>query len=60
MDASRSTTERADTAERHIADLLSQVRILTQEKLQLSTQLSKSQQELQLWKIQLDLAQKGA
>jgi hypothetical protein len=53
-------TERADAAERQAADLLVQIRGLHKDKLQLRAELAKSLQELQLWKIQLDLAQKGA
>ncbi len=51
---------RADAAEHQITGLLSQIRVLHQDKLNLGTKLSKTQQELQLWKIQLELAQKGA
>ncbi|KXN87053.1 hypothetical protein AN958_09399 [Leucoagaricus sp. SymC.cos] len=51
-------TDRADAAERQVADLLAQIRLLHQDKLQLRAELAKSHQELQLWKVQLDLAQK--
>lgn len=51
---------RADAAENQVADLLAQIHLLHREKLQLRADLSRTQQELQLWKIQLELAQKGA
>lgn len=51
---------RADAAEHQVADLLAQIRAFHQDRLNLRAELSKTQQELQLWKIQLELAQKGA
>jgi hypothetical protein len=52
-------SDRADAAERQIVYLSARVTALNNHNLQLRADLAKSNHELQLWKVQLDLAQKG-
>lgn len=55
----RRETDRANTAESNLKDLNERLRICRQEKWTVDAQLAVVKEELELYKVQLDLAQKG-